>query len=439
MKTNRFYNFITTNKKHELYVYGEIVGGSDKWDESDVIFDDFKNKLNEMEDNSTLDIYVNSPGGSVFTTQGIVAALRRAKDRGITVNAYIDGIGASCASWLPFVADNLYVYPQSIMMIHKPMSIAFGNSDQMKKEIEVLDKIENDVIIPLYMERAKDGVTEEFIKEKMAAETWFTANEINELFNVTMLSEEKKLVCCADKNVLDRYSNVPKELLNKLEEVSNMDKVENMETVEEVVETTEATETETTVETVETTETEVQDEVEKPTEETVEEVVETATEESATETEVADEKDVKIAELENTIATLESEKSSLEEKLNAANEKVIALNDKVAELQPIVDKYNEKLAQEEEEKNTELVNEKREYYKNKFEQLGARAKFESEEVQNLINNCIKDDKSMSKLNLMIVDLISVENAKPKEKFERVSNMDDLLVVEDDVLSKYGFR
>ena len=395
MKTNRFYNFISTNKKHELYVYGEIVGGSSKWEESDVIFDDFKNKLNEMEDNSTLDIYVNSPGGSVFTTQGIVAALRRAKDRGITINAYIDGLGASCASWFPFVADNLYVYPQSIMMIHKPMSVAFGNSDQIKKEIEMLDKIENDVIIPLYMERAKDGVTEEFIKKKMAAETWFTANEINELFNVTMLSEEKKLVCCADKNVLERYSNVPKELLNQMNEVSEMCKVENKET--EVVETVETTE------------------------------------------EVVDEKESKIEELEQTIEDLKNEKIELETKLNEANEKVIALNDKVAELQPIVDKYNDKMAKEEEEKNAQLVNEKREYYKNKFEQLGARAKFESEEVQNLINNCIKDDKSMSKLNLMIVDLISVENAKPKAKTEKVADMDNLLVIEDDVLSKYGFR
>lgn len=430
----KFYNFISTNKKHELYVYGEIIGGSDKWDESDVIFDDFKNKLSEMEDNSTLDIYVNSPGGSVFTTQGIVAALRRAKDRGITVNAYIDGLGASCASWLPFVADNLYVYPQSIMMIHKPMSTLFGaNADEMKKEIEVLDKIENDVIIPLYMERAKDGVTEEFIKEKMAAETWFTANEINELFNVTMLSEEKKLVCCADKNVLERYSNVPKELLNQMSEVNEMDKVENKET--EVVETVEAAEVEST----ETTE----EVVEEPTEETVETVVEETetTEETAPETkeEVVDEKEAKIAELENTIATLENEKASLEAKLNEANEKVISLNDKVAELQPIVDKYNDKMAKEEEEKNAQLVNEKREYYKNKFEQLGARSKFESEEVQNLINNCIKDDKSMSKLNLMIVDLISVENAKPKAKTEKVADMDNLLVIEEDIASKYGFR
>ena len=273
---NKFYNFISTNKKHELYVYGEIIGGSNKWDESDVIFDDFKNKLSEMEDNSTLDVYVNSPGGSVFTTQGIVAALRRAKDRGISVNAYIDGIGASCASWLPMVADNIYVYPQSIMMIHKPMSIAFGNSDQMKKEIDVLDKIENDVIIPLYMEKAKEGVTEEFLREKMSEETWFTANEISNLFNVTMLSEERKIACCADKNVLNRYSNVPKELLNQSEVVD----MKNTKIVQDTVE--------------------VQPDTNKSTE-----VIENSV--------GIDERDVKIEELENTIKALKEEKSSIEE------------------------------------------------------------------------------------------------------------------------------
>lgn len=448
-KTNRFYNFIKSNKKHELYVYGEIIGGSNKWDETDVVFEDFKNKLNEMEDNATLDIYVNSPGGSVFTTQGIVAALRRAKDRGITVNAYIDGIGASCASWLPMVADNIYIYPQSIMMIHKPMSIAMGNSDQMKKEIEVLDRIEDDVIIPLYMERAKDGITEEFIKEKMAEETWFSANEINDIFNVTMLPEERKIACCADRNVLNRYSNVPQELLNQ-SEVEGMKEIKNTEAVEETVAATEVeptTETEVVAETEETveaaaevveevTETEVEV-VEETAEEVVvetEEVVETAETEPT-----VDEKDVKIAELENAITKLEEEKASLEEKLNAANEKVIVLNDKVAELQPIVDKYNDKLAKEEEEKNAQLLNEKREYYKNKFEQLGARAKFESEEVQTLISNCIKDDKSMSKLNLMVVDLISVENSKPRERFEKVASMDNLLEIEESVTTKYGFK
>lgn len=408
---NKFYNFISNNKKHELYVYGEIIGGSNKWDESDVIFDDFKDKLNEMDDNSTLDIYINSPGGSVFTTQGIVALLRRAKERGITINAYIDGMGASCASWLPFVADNLYVYPQSIMMIHKPMSTLWGaNADEMKKEIDFLDKIENDVIIPLYMERAKDGVTEEFIKKKMTAETWFTANEINELFNVTMLSDEKNIVCCADKNVLNRYSNVPKELLNRLQEENNMEKDKNIATIESEENNVENTQEQTKDNSVEG------------------EGVEPENNEKS-----------KIENLEKTIEDLKNEKIELETKLNEANEKVIALNDKVAELSPIVDKYNDKLAQEEEIKNTEMLNEKKEYFKNKFEQLGARAKFESEEVTTLISNCIKDEKAMSKLNAMIVDLISVGVSKPKAKYENVSDVDNLINVEEDITTKYGFR
>lgn len=406
---NKFYNFISTNKKHELYVYGEIIGGSNKWDESDVIFDDFKNKLSEMEDNSTLDVYVNSPGGSVFTTQGIVAALRRAKDRGISVNAYIDGIGASCASWLPMVADNIYVYPQSIMMIHKPMSIAFGNSDQMKKEIDVLDKIENDVIIPLYMEKAKEGVTEEFLREKMSEETWFTANEISNLFNVTMLSEERKIACCADKNVLNRYSNVPKELLNQSEVVD----MKNTEIVQDTVE-----------ETVETAK--VQD-----TNESTEKIIKNSVE--------IDERDAKIEGLENTIKALKEEKSSIEAKLNEANDKVISLNDKVSELQPIVEEYNNKLAEEKREKDAALLNEKKAYYKNKFEQLGARGKFESEEVQNLLDNCISDEQSMSKLNTMIVEMITVDSVKTKAKYENVAEMDNLLNIEEDVTSKYGFK
>ena len=413
---NKFYNFISNNKKHELYVYGEIIGGSNKWDESDVIFNDFKDKLNEMDDNSTLDIYINSPGGSVFTTQGIVALLRRSKERGITINAYIDGMGASCASWLPFVADNLYVYPQSIMMIHKPMSTLWAaNADEMKKEIDFLDKIENDIIIPLYMERAKDGVTEEFIKKKMTEETWFTANEINELFNVTMLSDEKNIVCCADKNVLNRYSNVPKELLNRLQEENNMKKDENIAKLESE-----------------------ENKVENTSEQTKDNSVEGEGVEPETNENINNEKS-KIEDLEKTIEDLKNEKIELETKLNEANEKIIALNDKVAELSPIVDKYNDKLAQEEEIKNTEMLNEKKEYFKNKFEQLGARAKFESEEVTTLISNCIKDEKAMSKLNAMIVDLISVGVSKPKAKYENVSDVDNLINIEEDITTKYGFR
>lgn len=209
----KFYNFSTANNRNELYVYGEIIGGSEKWSEDDVTFLDFKDKLNGLDDNSILDMYINSVGGSVFATQSIIALLKRAKDRGIEINAYIDGLGASCASWLACVADNLYIYKQSILMLHKPMTFSFGNSNDMKKEIEVLDKIENDVMLPLYMDKVKDGVSEEEIKNMLSKETWLTASEIEEYFNVISIDEAKEIVAIADKDLLKWYSNTPKELL----------------------------------------------------------------------------------------------------------------------------------------------------------------------------------------------------------------------------------
>ena len=219
MAKNRFYKFnnLADNQK-ELYVYGVIVDGADKWDESDVTFKDFKDTLESMSKGSTLNMYINSPGGDVFTTQSAIAMIRRAKDRGVKVVAYIDGLAASCGSWLPMIADEICIYPQSIMMIHKPLCFVYGNADEMKKEIEVLDKIENDVIIPLYMEKAKEGVTEDQLREKMANETWLNADEIQEMFNVTLLEDERKIACCVDKEVFKNYSNIPESLLKIVNE-----------------------------------------------------------------------------------------------------------------------------------------------------------------------------------------------------------------------------
>ncbi len=130
----KFYNFIAKdNAVHELYVYGEIVGGSEKWCEDDVTFLDFKECIEKIPDGATLDLYINSPGGSVFATQSILSILDRAKARGITINGYIDGLGASCASWLACACDNIYIYNHSVLMLHKPMTFSFGNADNLAK------------------------------------------------------------------------------------------------------------------------------------------------------------------------------------------------------------------------------------------------------------------------------------------------------------------
>lgn len=221
---NKFYNFITNNDKSELYLYGAIV--SEKWAEDDIDFKDFKNTIDELNNSSTLEIYINSPGGEVFVTQSIISLLKRAKaTKNISIDCYIDGLGASCASWLPMIADNLYIYDGSMLMLHKPMSsLLFANADEMKKEIELLDKIESQMI-ENYMERGKESLTEEILKDMLGKETWLVADEIEEYFNVTRLTSSKKCIACLDKELMGKYRNVPEkfneDINNKLEEIEN--------------------------------------------------------------------------------------------------------------------------------------------------------------------------------------------------------------------------
>ncbi|MDU2123426.1 MAG: Clp protease ClpP [Clostridium celatum] len=225
---NKFYNFISNNNKSELYLYGAIV--SEKWSDDDIDFKDFKNAIDNLNNDSTLEVYVNSPGGEVFVTQSIISLLKRAKaTKNITLDCYIDGLGASCASWLPMIADNLYIYDGSMLMLHKPMSsLFFANADDMKKEIELLDKIEAQMV-ENYMSRAKETLTEEVLKDMLAKETWLTADEIENYFNVTRLDTSKKLVACLDKELMDKYKNVPEELKDddKESEEEEKKKLEN--------------------------------------------------------------------------------------------------------------------------------------------------------------------------------------------------------------------
>lgn len=401
MAINKFYKFKNlTDTNQELYVYGVIIGGADKWDESDVTFKDFKDTLEKMTSGSTLNMYINSPGGDVFTTQSSIAMIRRAKDRGVKINAYIDGLAASCGSWLPMIADEIFIYPQSIMMIHKPLCMVYGNADEMQKEIEVLDKIENDVIIPLYMEKAKEGVTEKTIREKMADETWLNADEIQEMFNVTLLEDERKIACCVDKDIFNNYSNVPEALLkivNELKDENNDDEAKN-----------------------------------DP--------------EDNSYGNIKDSKE-RIEELEQALDNVNSEKEELvknkveiENKLNEANEKIIALNEEITSMKPLVEQFNklqdEKRAKEEEETIKNLMKD----YENKFNMLNASKKFKSDEVQTLIKEAAKDESKKNELNSIIVDLIQINNKINKKScIDNSADMNNLIKIEEDGATKYGFK
>lgn len=213
----RFFNLVNKSKDTaELYIYGEIVAG-DKWDDDDVTVSDIKKAVDEMDKNiKTLNMYVNSPGGNVFVTVAMMSQLKRLKDAGVTINAYVDGVAASAASFLIMESDNIFVYENTLVMIHKPMiGLLFGpNSKTLREKADWLDKVEQATCIPAYMSKATDQLTEQKLDEMLDDETWLTADEVAEFFNVQIIEETKDVAACIDRHTLNMFSKPPKTLVD---------------------------------------------------------------------------------------------------------------------------------------------------------------------------------------------------------------------------------
>ena len=116
-------------------------------------------------------IRVNSPGGSVFGAQAMVAAMR-AHQEPITVQ--VDSLAASAASVIACEAAQLVMAPGAMLMIHKAWGMAIGNEDDMRGTADLLAKIDGQ-IAATYARRS-EGDPADFLP-LMAAETWFTAEE----------------------------------------------------------------------------------------------------------------------------------------------------------------------------------------------------------------------------------------------------------------------
>lgn len=217
-----------TNTSADLYFYGTIVDEkeADFWtgeiSKTDVDTMELKDELDKLNGITDLNIYINSPGGSVFASSTMVSMLNRFRaNTGAKIHSFVDGLCASAATYLLMVADDVNFYKNSMMMIHKPMSMAFGNANELQKEIDTLNTLENNVMIPMYMNKSK--VSEEEIKNLINEETWFSANSkdknyIANFFDVNLLDEAKEVSACVSKELFKNYKNIPKDLAKMFHE-----------------------------------------------------------------------------------------------------------------------------------------------------------------------------------------------------------------------------
>ena len=154
-----------------MHLNGTIA--EESWFDDDVTPQLFKDEL--MSGTGDVTVWINSPGGDCVAAAQIYNML---VDYPGSVTVKIDGIAASAASVIAMAGTRVLMSPVSMLMIHNPMTIAFGDSGEMQKAIEMLGSVK-DSIINAY--EIKTGLSRAKLSHLMDAETWMDANKAIEL------------------------------------------------------------------------------------------------------------------------------------------------------------------------------------------------------------------------------------------------------------------
>lgn len=212
-KEQTFFNVIELpNNEARIDIYGEVV--PDDWRASDVDTSavSFRNAIKDLGEVDTLNVHINSPGGSVYDGVAIFNMLRQHK---ASVTVHIDGLAASIASVIAMSGDKVVMPSNSMMMIHNAMSVSMGNANDMRKMADDLEKI-NESVINSYIAKNPE-LDREYLKALMDDETWLTASEAYELGLVDVIDEPVAAVASIDKEQVNRFKNVPKMLKEMVE------------------------------------------------------------------------------------------------------------------------------------------------------------------------------------------------------------------------------
>lgn len=176
----KFWNFIkneateTTPSSVELRIEGDIIDNEEAWLYEWFGVDatspnSFKDELNQYK-GQDLTLWIDSYGGSVFAAAGIYNALKEHQGK---ITAKIDSKAMSAASVIAMAADEILMSPTAVMMIHNPLTGAYGNMHDLRKTADILDTIKES-IINAYI--TKTGRSRNKISQMMDEETWMSSN-----------------------------------------------------------------------------------------------------------------------------------------------------------------------------------------------------------------------------------------------------------------------
>lgn len=210
--------------KKQFNFYGELVDDDlSRWcveDTTPQMVDDFLKSLN---DDDEIEFTFSSPGGSVSSG---VAIANKIKNCGKKTKAIIDGVCASSATIVASACDEIVMNNGSFFMIHNPWMTTYGDSDQLKKDAEVLDKMKAS-LISFY--KSKFDKSDEEISKMMDEETWISTLDYKDFglkCTVVESDHEFKVAACSK---MPKFMKAPENFKNliKIGEKKNADNPKN--------------------------------------------------------------------------------------------------------------------------------------------------------------------------------------------------------------------
>ena len=199
---NKFWNWTVTDndEKTERILTLSGVIAEESWFDDEVTPKIFRDEL--MSGEGDITVWINSPGGDCIAAAQIYNMLLEYKGN---VTIKIDGIAASAASVVAMAGNKVIMSPVSMLMIHNPMTMAAGDTTEMKKAISMLTEVKESIINAYEL---KTGMSRDKIAKLMDAETWMDANKAVELgFADEILSREssvKQSAMMYSENVVSR-------------------------------------------------------------------------------------------------------------------------------------------------------------------------------------------------------------------------------------------
>ena len=168
----------------------------------------FKDELESGQGDIT--VWINSPGGDCIAAAQIYNMLIEYKGY---VTIKIDGIAASAASVIAMAGNKVLMSPVSMMMIHNPATIAFGDHNEFAKAIEMLDEVKESIINAYVI---KTGLSRTKLSHLMDSETWMNANKAIELGFADDVISDGKSEDTSEATVMFSRKAVNNALFNKV-------------------------------------------------------------------------------------------------------------------------------------------------------------------------------------------------------------------------------